>query len=83
MLPYESSKEGRKLCQIALSSEAVKKYHTLQEDAVAMYISNVIENPQDLFPQSRLMAGRIVMSVTYGLPVDTTESIVGVPLHYT
>ncbi|KAF8643331.1 hypothetical protein AX16_009060 [Volvariella volvacea WC 439] len=68
-------KQHRKLTHITLSPEAVKKYHIVQEDIVTMYLKSLIDTPSDFVSQLRLTAGRIIMSVTYGLPVQTPDDI--------
>ncbi|TFK68106.1 cytochrome P450 [Pluteus cervinus] len=68
-------KQHRKLTHIALSPEAVKKYYGVQEDIASMYLNGLLDEPQKFIPLLRLAAGRIVMSVTYGLPVDTPEDL--------
>ncbi|KAK0460552.1 cytochrome P450 [Desarmillaria tabescens] len=76
MLPYGSTfKQHRKLCHMSLNPETVKQYHSLQEDAVAMYLSSILDTPHRFIKQLRLTAGRIIMSVTYGISVQTPEDI--------
>lgn len=47
-------KQHRKLANLALSPEAVKKYYLIQEDAVAMYLDSLVEHPEDFVAQLRL-----------------------------
>jgi cytochrome P450 len=55
MLQYGSTwREHRKLARMALSPDAVKKYHKAQEDIVAMFISSLLEQPADFASQLRL-----------------------------
>ncbi|OJA16744.1 hypothetical protein AZE42_09320 [Rhizopogon vesiculosus] len=68
-------REHRKLARVALSPDAVKKYHKVQEDIVAMYVDTLLEHPVDFGSQLRLTAGRIIMSVSYGLPVQTPDDV--------
>ncbi|KAH7907412.1 cytochrome P450, partial [Hygrophoropsis aurantiaca] len=76
MLQYGAAwRAQRKLAHIALSPEAVKKYHTVQENIAAMYVNSLIEKPEDFASQLRLTGGRVVMSVTYGLPVQTPDDL--------
>ncbi|KAF8993245.1 cytochrome P450 [Cyathus striatus] len=74
MLSYGGKyKQQRKLCHSALSSEAVKKYYDLQANAAAMYILSLINTPDNFLPQLRLTAGRIIMAMTYGIPLQTPD----------
>ncbi|PBK86350.1 cytochrome P450 [Armillaria gallica] len=76
MLPYGPTfKQHRKLCHISLNHESVKLYHGIQEDATAMYLSSILDTPASFIKQLRLTAGRIIMSVTYGISVQTPEDI--------
>ncbi|KAH7909763.1 cytochrome P450, partial [Hygrophoropsis aurantiaca] len=68
-------RQQRKMAHTALSSEAVKKYHTVQENFVAMYVNSLIDKPEDFIAQLRLTAGRIIMSVTYGISVQTADDV--------
>ncbi|KAG2335457.1 cytochrome P450 [Suillus weaverae] len=63
MLQYGTTwREHRKLSRMALSPDAVKRYHRVQEDIIAMYMPSKT-------------AGRIIMSVSYGLPVQTPDDL--------
>jgi len=74
MLQYGPTwREHRKLARMALSPDAVKKYHKVQEDIVAMYVDSLLEQPAEFASQLRLTAGRVIMSVSYGLPVQTPD----------
>lgn len=76
MLPYGSTfKQHRKLCHSSLNPESVKLYHGIQEDATAMYLSSILDTPATFIKQLRLTAGRIIMSVTYGISIQTPEDI--------
>ncbi|KAI0919557.1 hypothetical protein AcV5_001591 [Taiwanofungus camphoratus] len=74
LLPYgEEWRAHRKLAHVALSATAVKLYYTVQEDLAALLSKQLLETPADFFSHVRLIAGRIILSVTYGLAVDTAE----------
>ncbi|KAG1726072.1 cytochrome P450 [Suillus paluster] len=76
MLQYGTTwREHRKLSRMALSPDAVKKYYGVQEDTIAMYVDTLLEHPMDFASQLRLTAGRIIMSVSYGLPVQTPDDL--------
>ncbi|KAF8954901.1 cytochrome P450, partial [Flammula alnicola] len=68
-------RQHRKLCHSALGQESVKKYYTAQEDAAAMFIDSLLEQPNEFAAQLRMTAGRIIMSVIYGIPVTTPDDI--------
>lgn len=73
--PYDSLwKLQRKIARFALSPEAVKKYHLVQEDAAALLSQSLCDDPEAFCDQIRLAAGRIIVSVTYGLPVDSYQN---------
>ncbi|THH16796.1 hypothetical protein EW146_g3913 [Bondarzewia mesenterica] len=74
LLPYGKEwREHRKLAHRALSAGAVKKYHIVQEDLAALLNKDFLEKPDEFFAHVRLTAGRIIMSITYGLPVSTAD----------
>ncbi|KAG1849428.1 cytochrome P450 [Suillus subalutaceus] len=76
MLQYGTTwRAHRKLSRMALSPDAVKKYHRVQEDIIAMYVDSLLEHPMDFASQLRLTAGRIIMTVSYGLPVQTPDDL--------
>ncbi|KDQ61306.1 hypothetical protein JAAARDRAFT_152482 [Jaapia argillacea MUCL 33604] len=74
LLPYGKEwREHRKLAHVALSPTAVKKYHGIQEDLAASMMKDFLEKPKDFFEHVRLTAGRIVLTVTYGISVGTAD----------
>ncbi|KAF9556698.1 cytochrome P450 [Agrocybe pediades] len=75
MLPYGPEfRKQRKLCHHGLNPAAVKKYHTVQITAVSSYVAGILANPETFISELRLTAGRIVLSVTYGFPVDMDDT---------
>ncbi|EJF59311.1 cytochrome P450 [Dichomitus squalens LYAD-421 SS1] len=70
----EEWRAHRKLAYTALNATAVKRYHTIQEDLAAILSKQILDTPQDFFSHVRLTAGRIILSVTYGLSVSTADS---------
>ncbi|OBZ74343.1 O-methylsterigmatocystin oxidoreductase [Grifola frondosa] len=75
LLPYGKEwREHRKLAHVALSPAAVKKYHGVQEDIAALMNRDFLDRPEDFFSHVRLTMGRLILSVTYGLSVDTADS---------
>ncbi|THU99233.1 cytochrome P450 [Dendrothele bispora CBS 962.96] len=68
LMPYgEEWRESRKLIHIALNPGAVKKYYGVQEDIAALLNKDLLDSPNDFMQHLRLMAGRIVLLVTYGI----------------
>ncbi|TDL19969.1 cytochrome P450 [Rickenella mellea] len=65
----------RKIAHSHLSPDAVKKYYSVQEDIISLYLNSLIENPENFDSELRLTAGRVIMSVTYGLPVHTSDDV--------
>ncbi|KAI0315764.1 cytochrome P450 [Amylostereum chailletii] len=75
MMPYGAEwRLCRKVQNTALSQTAVKQYHTMQEDIATLMAKEFIDTPADFFNLARLCAGRIVLSITYGLSVKTVDS---------
>ncbi|KAM5543795.1 hypothetical protein V8D89_002412 [Ganoderma adspersum] len=70
----EEWRAHRKLAYTALNATAVKRYHIIQEDLAAILSKQILETPEDFFSHVRLTAGRIILSVTYGLSVNTADS---------
>lgn len=68
-------KHQRKLAHLALNAGAIQGYGKLQSEAVVLFLDSLIENPSDFISQLRLAAGRIVLSMTYGVPVKSPESM--------
>ncbi|TDL26384.1 cytochrome P450 [Rickenella mellea] len=65
----------RKVAHSHLGPAAIKKYYRVQEDIIALYINSVIEKPETFDTELRLTAGRVIMSITYGLPVHTSDDV--------
>ncbi|KAF9561003.1 cytochrome P450 [Agrocybe pediades] len=75
MLPYGPEfRKQRKLCHHGLSPAAVKAYRTIQEAGVRSYVRSVLSHPESFISELRLSAGRIILSVTYGFPVDMEDN---------
>ncbi|KAK7060428.1 hypothetical protein VNI00_001193 [Paramarasmius palmivorus] len=76
MLPYGPAwRKQRRLVNIGLSITAVKKYHLLQSQITAMFLQSLVERPRKYADELRLAAGRIVISVTYGLSAKTPDDL--------
>ncbi|PCH34875.1 cytochrome P450 [Wolfiporia cocos MD-104 SS10] len=75
LLPYgEEWRAHRKLAHTALSPTAVKKYHIIQEDFAALLCNDLLSKPEDFFSLVRLTAGRIILTVTYGISIGSFEN---------
>ncbi|KAG9311163.1 cytochrome P450 [Chiua virens] len=70
----EEWRRQRRFTHLALSPESVKKYD-LVGDFVARYVATLLDNPSGFERQLRLTVGRIIMAVTYGIPVDTPDDL--------
>ncbi|KAG1718955.1 cytochrome P450 [Suillus lakei] len=68
-------KHQRKLAHLALNAEAIKGYSNLQAEAVVLFLDSLIDSPSNFISQLRLAAGRIVLSMTYGVPVESPEAM--------
>ncbi|KJA22869.1 hypothetical protein HYPSUDRAFT_66825 [Hypholoma sublateritium FD-334 SS-4] len=74
LLPYGKQwREQRKLAHAALSLSSIKKYYKIQEDMAAMLNEALLDDPNNFCSHVRLTAGRIILSLTYGLSVDTAD----------
>ncbi|KAF9058453.1 cytochrome P450 [Rhodocollybia butyracea] len=74
LLPYNYQwRLQRKLAKKALSSLEVKKYHTTQTQLAALMCHSFITDPLHFRDHVRLAAGRIIMSITYGIPVSDAQ----------
>ncbi|EED84236.1 predicted protein, partial [Postia placenta Mad-698-R] len=74
LLPYgEEWRAHRRLAHSALSPTAVRRYHGIQEDMAALLCMRLLREPEAFFSHVRLIAGNIILSVVYGLPVETSE----------
>ncbi|KAL5529811.1 hypothetical protein ACEPAG_5798 [Sanghuangporus baumii] len=69
----EEWRSHRKLAHIALSPSSVKAYHQTQENLAIILCNDLLRTPNEFFSLVRLAAGRIIVSITYGLPVGSTE----------
>ncbi|KAI3614781.1 cytochrome p450 [Moniliophthora roreri] len=69
-------REHRKLAHGSLSSAAVKRYHRVQEDIAAVLCKELLNDPTNFYNHARVAAGRVVMSVTYGLSIEAGSTYV-------
>ncbi|EIM81797.1 cytochrome P450 [Stereum hirsutum FP-91666 SS1] len=75
MLPYGREwREQRRLAHVGLNATVVKKYHTTQEDLASIMLLDMLNTPEKFFDHVRLYAERIILSVTYGLPIDVADN---------
>ncbi|EMD35959.1 hypothetical protein CERSUDRAFT_115906 [Gelatoporia subvermispora B] len=73
-LPYgEEWRAHRKLAHMALSSTAIKQYHSMQEDIAATLAKDLLDSPEDFFASVRMNAGRVVIAITYGIPAGEMQ----------
>ncbi|KAA1478266.1 cytochrome P450 [Dentipellis sp. KUC8613] len=64
----------RKLMHSALNADAVKKYQVIQEDVAALLCRSMLDDPDSFIKNVRLAAGRVIMTMTYGLKVEIADS---------
>ncbi|KAH9846771.1 cytochrome P450, partial [Lenzites betulinus] len=75
LLSYgEEWKAHRRLAHVALSAGTVKHYHSVQEDLASLLCQALVESPKDFFGHVRLAAARLILTITYGLSVNTADS---------
>ncbi|KAF4601638.1 hypothetical protein EYR40_004837 [Pleurotus pulmonarius] len=63
----------RKLARTALNPDAIKKYHVVQEDIAALLNKSLCDDPNDFRESFRLSAGRIILSVAYGIHAESYD----------
>ncbi|EMD36023.1 hypothetical protein CERSUDRAFT_138759 [Gelatoporia subvermispora B] len=74
-LPYADEwRAHRKLAHAALNPAQVKQYHTMQEDLATSLAQCLIESPEDFFEHVRMISGRIIIAVTYGIPASQAQT---------
>lgn len=61
----------RKLSRTAMSLDAVKKYHPLLEDIAALLGESLREDPEAFGHHTRLAVSRVILAVTYRIPIAT------------
>ncbi|KAJ3807552.1 cytochrome P450 [Lentinula aff. lateritia] len=63
----------RKLAKTALNNDAVKEYEDTQTEVAALMCLSLLTDPKHFREHIRLAAGRIIISITYGLPVSDAQ----------
>ncbi|ESK80777.1 cytochrome p450 [Moniliophthora roreri MCA 2997] len=77
MLPYGSAwKKQWRLANLVLSIAAVKKYHVLQSQIMAMFLQSLIEKLKKYANELHLATGHIVINVTYELLAKTPNDLI-------
>jgi cytochrome P450 len=66
----------RKLAFHALSSSAVPKYEPIQADLAALLCQDILKKPEGFVELVRLVASRIIITITYGISVKEADSSV-------
>ncbi|KAG6855594.1 hypothetical protein H0H87_000402 [Tephrocybe sp. NHM501043] len=70
LLPYGKDwRTMRKMAHSSLRLSAIKKYCGIQEDLSALLNLSLLDDPNNFYEHVRLAAGRIVLAITYGIPV--------------
>ncbi|KAF8996241.1 cytochrome P450 [Cyathus striatus] len=67
--PGSAWRYQRKTCHSVLSSKPIKEYVAVQKSVIALFLQNVVKEEGNFMEELRLATGRIMMSVTYGLPL--------------
>ncbi|KAG2140543.1 cytochrome P450 [Suillus bovinus] len=68
-------RQGRKLVHGAVNQEAVKKYHSLQEDVTVRFLRNLVESPSEVMKHLHMATAHIIASITYGFSIDTPSNV--------
>ncbi|OCH94560.1 cytochrome P450 [Obba rivulosa] len=64
----------RKMIHFGLSPMAVKQYATVQEDVAALLAKDFLETPEEFFHHVRQAVSRMILAITYGFDVKTSEN---------
>ena len=59
----EDWREQRKLVSFGLSNSMLPSYHRLQEQEATRLVCSLLENPDDLFPQTKLQVFLLVVNL--------------------
>lgn len=68
-------RQGRKLIHGTVNQEAVKKYHSLQENVTARFLKDLVEYPSEVMKHLHIAAAHIIASITYGFSIDTPTNV--------
>ncbi|KAG1814757.1 cytochrome P450 [Suillus subaureus] len=68
-------RQGRKLIHGTVNQEAVKKYHSLQENVTARFLRDLVEYPSEAMKHLHMATAHIIASVTYGFSIDTPSNV--------
>ncbi|KAF9468657.1 cytochrome P450, partial [Collybia nuda] len=63
----------RKFCRAALNTEATKSYDNVLMDIATNLNTSLRSSPLDFTNHVRLMAGRVIMSIVYGISVESAD----------
>ncbi|EIM88949.1 cytochrome P450 [Stereum hirsutum FP-91666 SS1] len=66
----------RRLSKPALNVVAVKKYWPLEQRCATLMCKSLLDSPDDFFEHVRMASGRIILSITYGIPLSEVDSYV-------
>lgn len=64
----------RRLAAFALSPSVIPKYESVQADLSVLLCEQLMSGPAKFRDHVRLFAGRVIMSVTYGIRVKQADS---------
>ncbi|KAI0347360.1 cytochrome P450 [Trametopsis cervina] len=75
LMPYGPRwRASRRLAHRALAPSAASKYFQVQEQISALLVIDILTDPENLFKLVRMAAGRIMLSLTYGISVDKKDN---------
>jgi len=75
LLPYGPAwRTQRKMAAHALSPSAIPQYQSIQADLAALLCRDLMNKPTEFFSLIRLLTGRLIIIITYGIDLDIADS---------
>lgn len=75
-LPYgDEWRIHRRMAYHALSPSAVLKYQPIQADLAAILCKDIMDRPTEFVHHIRLLSGRIIATITYGIRLDEADKV--------
>jgi cytochrome P450 len=68
-------RQGRKLIHGIVNQEAVKKYHSLQENVTIRFLRDLVECPSEVMKHLHMATAHVIASITYGFSIDTPSNV--------
>ncbi|EIN09014.1 cytochrome P450 [Punctularia strigosozonata HHB-11173 SS5] len=79
--PNDKWRRHRRVMHQALNSRAVDKYKSMQLAETHLFLQRVVDNPENLDPDVRRLAGSTIMKMAYGYTVKADDPYVHMVEH--